>query len=619
MGEVAVLFLVMLGGLGVSSSNSLVQRDFDAHRNGAIGDGQTDDTQAFQKALDAVGKDGGGVVTVLTGKYLIKGHLAIPTNVTLEGVWRAPARGVPVDAGSTLLAVEGKGDADGTPFITLNTNSALSGLSIFYPEQVIANPPHAYPWTVQAADGTDNCSIVNVTIVNPYQAVDFGTHVTGRHYINRLCAHPLLKGLYINQCYDVGRIENIHFWPFWDLDPKSPLWVFTKEKGTAFIIGKTDGEMAFNCFSIFYHTGMHFIAGPVGKDKKLPGSGVYTNCYMDITSCAIKVDEVAPDAGVSFVNGMFMSGVEVAPSNKGQVKFTACGFWANRGLASHARLEGRGAVTFSACHFSNWDQAMDGTACIDANCARVIVSGCEFNTDRTDHCKVRLGPLVKAAVVTSNLMPGGAIVRNEAPAIADVQIGLNAGETTRGYVAEWLVAGPFPNPKTANAPAGRPSRAGFDTDYLAPIGGEAAAALTPQTAIPYTDEHGQARTITVKTVAVKQGQVVDFMEVFGRGGGVAYAFCYLASDGDQTAHFDLGANDCSKVWVNGRLAHQYWNEEGGDSHPGSYSFEAALHKGMNAVLVKVEDAGGKKWEFVLEAYDAKGNPVEGSIQDVRQR
>lgn len=404
---------------------------YDVLAFGAKGDGVTDDTDAFQKALNAAAADGGGVVRVPAGRFLIKTHLDIPMNVTLQGIWTAPSTGIPPEAGTVLLAVEGQGNPDGTPFITVHTGSTLSGLNIFYPEQIKANPPHPYPWTVQSVNGTDNCAILNVTMINPYKAVDFGTYMTGRHYINGLYAHALNMGLYINQCYDVGRIENIHFWPFWDLDPNSPLWVYTKENATAFLIGRTDGELAFNCFSIFYKRGMHFIRGPIGDTGKTgPGSGVYTNCYMDITPNAVLVDDVGETAGISFVNSMFMSGIHVSPSNKGEVKFTACGFWANKDQQSHAVLAGRGTVFFNSCHFSRWDRPHEGHPAIDANNARIVVNGCEFFADANDAGlkKVRLGPDVRAAIITSNIMQGGIEIENNAPTDADVQIGFNTGK-----------------------------------------------------------------------------------------------------------------------------------------------------------------------------------------------
>ncbi|MBI5092478.1 MAG: hypothetical protein HZB26_08540 [Candidatus Hydrogenedentes bacterium] len=415
-------------------SAKIAQRGlYNAVQMGAKGDGVADDTPAIQKALDAAAADGGGVVTLPTGKYLIKTHLTITENVALEGTWRAPSRGVPETGGTTLLAVEGKGNAGGAPFITMGTGSTLRGINVFYPEQIRANPPLAYPWTIQSANGADNCSILDVTLINSYQAVDFGTNVTGRHYIRGLYGYPFLKGLYINQCYDVGRIEDIHFWPFWDLDPNSPLWAFTKENGEAFIIGKSDGEMGSNLFSIFYKVGMHFIRGPVMTRKgpaNQPGSGAYTNCYMDITPCAIKVDGVGADAGISFVNGMFMSTVEVGAENSGQVKFTGCGFWSNKNITTtQGKLQGSGTVFFESCHFTNWDQKMDGTACIDADCKSLIVTGCEFQTKRTGHNKVRLGPNVESAIISSNRMESGVLIlKNDVKDGADIQIGLNTAK-----------------------------------------------------------------------------------------------------------------------------------------------------------------------------------------------
>ncbi len=425
--RIVCLALVCIPAWGEAASHAAGVRS-----HGAKGDGETDDTGALQQALDAAGAAGGGSVFLGPGRYRCEGELTIPANVTLEGIWEAPHRGDPPGGGSVLLAYPGKGDAAGTPFITMNTSSTLKGLLIYYPEQVKANPPAPYPWTIRAAKGgADNVSLIHVTIVNPYQAVDFGTHPAGRHYIDGLYAHALKRGLYINRCYDVGRIENVHFWPFWDTNPESPLWEFTKENGTAFIFGRTDGQMGLNLFSIFYKTGMHFISGGLeeggGDGLGGGGSGVYTNAYMDLTQEAVRVDAVMQNSGISFVNGMMMSRVIVGRRNRGPVKFTGTGFWAVDGLDSHAKVEGVGTVFFNSCHFSGWDQDEEGAPCLDVNSRRAIIAHNDFDTERRDHIKIRVGARVRAATVIGNLMPGGALIENHSREGASIQIGLNAG------------------------------------------------------------------------------------------------------------------------------------------------------------------------------------------------
>jgi hypothetical protein len=126
----------------------------------------------------------------------------IPPSVTLEGTGRAPATTVgPSLTGSVLLAIGGAGKPEGTPFITLHTNATLKGLTLFYPEQTKTNPPVPYPWAVATADkGATNAAIVDVLMVNPYQAVDFGSHPSPRHYIRNLNVQALYRGIYVDQC-----------------------------------------------------------------------------------------------------------------------------------------------------------------------------------------------------------------------------------------------------------------------------------------------------------------------------------------------------------------------------------------------------------------------------------
>ena len=107
--------------------------------SGAVANGQTDCTIAFQNALDLAAKAGGGVVDVPAGCYRINGQLAIPANVTLQGIYRVPpttgSTAITNLSGSVLFAYAGRGSTNGKPFIRLaGNNSAIAGLIIAYPE-----------------------------------------------------------------------------------------------------------------------------------------------------------------------------------------------------------------------------------------------------------------------------------------------------------------------------------------------------------------------------------------------------------------------------------------------------------------------------------------------------
>jgi hypothetical protein len=364
---------------------------------GAKPDGVTDNTAAFQKALDECGK-AGGTVDVPPGRYLLAGTLNVPESVTLQGSFHAPARPIAfekdlaAERGSILLTTFGKGLVDAQPFITLNRSSTLKGLIVFYPDQATEVVP--FPWCVQGKG--DNCSILDTMLVNPYRAVDFGTFPSWRHYINGLYAQALQTGIYIDQSQDVGRVENVHFWPFWSDDKK--LWAWTSQFGTAFLIGRTDWESMTNCFDIFYSIGYHFIAGKTGS-----ANVILTNCGSDTGPVAVKVDAVQLHAGISFVNGQFMSSVEVGPENTGPVKFTSCGFWGVAGFTDEqARLRGFGQTTFTACHFYNGAQMHKDAFTIDAFSGGVTVSGCEFLDLDPKGNHIRLGEGVRTAVVMGN-------------------------------------------------------------------------------------------------------------------------------------------------------------------------------------------------------------------------
>ncbi|MDO8681981.1 MAG: glycosyl hydrolase family 28-related protein [Armatimonadota bacterium] len=378
---------------------------------GVKGDGVTDDTKAFQKAIYAVAKTGGGVINIPVGKYMIKGHLYVPPLVTLQGVAQSPYSDMSMEGASVLLAVEGEGNPDGPPFIFLHADCTLKGVTIFYPNQG-KNGLKPYPWTI-SGDG-DGVSIIDCFIINPWQAVDFGRHPCGRHLIRGVNMGPLYKGIFVDACYDVGRIEDVHIFPFvgWKGEVKEQI----SKNATAFIFAKTDWQYVTNCFSFGYKTGFLFTKG----FKERTGNVVITQSGADDGDICVQVDAAQPHSGVAFNNCQFMGTVVIKPTNNAPIKFSNCGFWPVNSTDNFAYLEGTGNTTFTGCHFLDWGRKNPESACIVAKSGSLIVNGCDFMSGKT-HIKLEEG--VGSANIFGNKLRGGAKIINESK--GTVQIGLN--------------------------------------------------------------------------------------------------------------------------------------------------------------------------------------------------
>lgn len=417
---VAVGFLLLTGGLETMAQTDVYNvRDF-----GAKGDGKTDDTAAFQRALDEAGKAGGGVVYAPRGLYLFKGHLVVPNGVTLKGVWESvPAHnGIrdaglpkPTDDGTTFLVTEGAGSEEGAPFITLNTNSTLKGVVIYYPDQKTDDVPTPYPWAI--AMRGKNPAVLDVELLNPYNGIDATQNE--RHLIRNVHGQPLRRGVLVDQIYDIGRIENVHFNPWFSMKPK--LFEWQMQNGEAFIFGRSDWQYVLNTFCYGYRIGYRFIQTKAGVCN-----GNFLGIGADDCLVAVQVDQTAP-MGILITNGEFVSFrgsdptmVRVAPSHSGTVRFVNCAYWGpNKQIAV---IEGTGTVGFSDCTFMQWDKDREGRSAIQARGGTVLVRGCEFRDNRP---QVEIGEGVRRAVITDNVMTGEVRITNRSTGA--VQISGNVG------------------------------------------------------------------------------------------------------------------------------------------------------------------------------------------------
>jgi hypothetical protein len=393
--------------------NSPVGADpwFSVRDYGAKGDGMTDDTAAFQAALDAAADARGGVVFAPTGNYLFTGHLNVPVAVTLKGVWESvPAhngirdRGLPkpTDNGTTLLVTAGAGSEAGPAFVTLNTDSTLKGVTLYYPNQKADEEPEPYPYAI--AMRGKNPAVLAVELLNPYNGIDATQNE--RHLIRDVQGQPIRRGIMVDRIYDIGRIENVHFNPWWSMKPKLFQWQMAH--GEAFVFGRTDWQYVLNTFCFGYRIGYRFTRTEAGVCN-----GNFLGIGADDCHTALVVDECAP-YGLLITNGEFVSFhgpdptmVEVKPANTGSVRFVNCAFWGP--CNQIAKVAGNGTVGFSDCTFVQWDRNREGRHAVQVQAGTVLIRGCEFRASKP---QVALEKEVRRAVVTDNVLTGPARIAN---------------------------------------------------------------------------------------------------------------------------------------------------------------------------------------------------------------
>ncbi len=376
-----------------------------------VADPAVDVTDALRAALDGLAESG-GVLSLPPGEYRVEGTLTLPPGVALEGSWLGPHTSQ-TDKGTTLLAYHGRGDESAEPFISLQTGSTLKGVTIIYPEQRV-DDIQPYPWTIQGRG--QHYNVIDVTIANAYNGIDCGTYHNEGHHLRNVHMCCLRRGVLIDQCTDIGRVENVHIHNvYWWRVPAShslpegggaALEAFTMANLEGFIIGRTDWEYMTGCFVIWAQVGFRFVhtQTPIGG----LGNVVITRSGSDLGPVAVLVEGVQAHAGIAFENCQFMSGFEIRSTNRGPVKLANCGFWGPAGAGSQMLLEGEGTVFLSTCHF---DQCDTEKPCIDARGGALICQGSDFMDDGLG---IRLGSDIQGATIIGNRFRSGRMVESEA-------------------------------------------------------------------------------------------------------------------------------------------------------------------------------------------------------------
>jgi len=403
---------------------------FNVMEFGAKADGAADDGPAIQKALDAAAAAGGGEVLLPAGKFRIADSLAVPAGVTLSGVWQSPHQEDQV-WGTALLAVGHRGEEDGPSLIRLAPSAAVKGLTIYYPEQKLGDI-QPYPWAIE---GTGlHGSVIDVTLVNAYQGIKFGApHEL--HYIRNVFGCVLRRGIFIDGCTDIGRIENVHFNPNYWTRAKVPdserqhnmnaLVPYLNEHAEIFIFGRTDWEYVLNTFAFGFDKCYKFI-----KTKNGACNGNFLGIGADGGHHALWA-EASQHPGLLITNGEFVTFEGKEPTEimttedfDGVLQLTNCAFWgpAHR----NAVIQGKGFVSFHQCNFNAWGKNDDKAESLRIEGGSVSISSNNFNQSKPH---IFLGPKVTSAVIMGNTFTGEKRIENQSQ--GEVEIGLNVSRPAK--------------------------------------------------------------------------------------------------------------------------------------------------------------------------------------------
>lgn len=337
------------------NTNEIVVAVATPQQYGAVGDGVTDDSGAFQAAMNAVynsGGSGGGVVFVPAGNYAFSQNITIPAGVTLHGDWQDWTKSGGGMVGTTFKVYHGAGQTNATPFITLSGSTALRDVNIWYPNQNAASIA-GYPFTIGL---DDDCVVQNVVLVNSYQGIK--TYNGGsKHILSTIIGSPLYMGIDLDQIFDVCHAEDIRFSP--------DVWVnsgvtnaptaggahatWMRANGEAMRLRRVDGEMCMDTYISGYHVGIEANTTTNGQPGATFYSGVVSNC-----AAALLAQDMPGAFGLMFANFTLDGDIAVSRTNTADNA---------NAMFDHCQIIGRSgpAVTSTGNNWHSWMQFQNCT------------------------------------------------------------------------------------------------------------------------------------------------------------------------------------------------------------------------------------------------------------------
>lgn len=287
--------------------------------NAAEGLKESDNTQAIQNALNTASENGGGIVFIPAGHWIIDGTLTIPSGVELRGACDNSI--TPHGEGTVLETTHGKGDFTAEPFISIESGAGLRSVTINYPDQVYSSDsswkPDEYPWAIRGLG--DNIYVINVGVRACYAALDLFTNKCDDFYVDYLTGHMFNYGVKIGGDSENGYLSNAmcntivyacgHESKFGSFpnSPKSgvsidPVYDYGYANLEFLILGDTKNLKMYNCFNFGAYSGIKFISEGSGGP-----TGISLGLGLDADEKAFYISEGVSTAEFDFINTQFVS------------------------------------------------------------------------------------------------------------------------------------------------------------------------------------------------------------------------------------------------------------------------------------------------------------------------
>ena len=263
-------------------SGLLADRPVHVRDYGAIGHGVVDDGPAIQAAVNALKLAGGGILQFGPRIYRIASPVVINgVTVVLQGAGFTEG---PNEGNGTWLRIDQTGFTPFTFSGTMARGSIVRDIAI---RQYHASPsatwaPTDYDYVFRVQDCLGAVDFENGYLV----AVNRGIWCdnSGRMSIKRLRGQVFTRGVEVDRCYDICRLEHVHFWTFQTNDTNILTW--QQNNQDALVFRRVDGVFLDDIFVLGARSTLRFSSSASGVTTKFYGS----NIYADFSKYGVWID-----------------------------------------------------------------------------------------------------------------------------------------------------------------------------------------------------------------------------------------------------------------------------------------------------------------------------------------